>query len=396
LPESHRAQAGIERDVVLIGLVDRVELWSKPAWKAFEADSAADFDSLDRVLSGPERAAPEGLPTGHGRKAEEMLLGVEMSTRDPRSTDFDPAPVHVPVLADELVQLLAGSAQALERGWIVDLTVGAGGHAARLLEALPGAALLGLDQDPEVLAHARERLAPFGPRARVRRSRMSFADDAVYREGIDRVIAVVIDLGVSSLQLDSAERGFSFQQDGPLDMRMDPDRVRTAADVVNRWDESDLADLFYYEGGETRARRVARAIVESRRRAPFRRTLPLAELIERTLGRRGHLHPATRVFQALRRVVNQESEELAAGIEFADRWLVDGGRLAVIAFHSGEDGEVKRALARGAQEGRWKPLTKRPITPTREEIAANPRARSALLRGAERMRLEREAGKTHG
>jgi 16S rRNA (cytosine1402-N4)-methyltransferase len=318
-----------------------------------------------------------------------MLLGVEMSKRDPQGTDFDPTPVHVPVLADELVALLAGSDQ--RTGWIVDLTLGAGGHAARLLAAMPEALLIGLDQDPEVLEHARARLAPFGARARVRRARMSAAGEVLDREGVDRVIAVAIDLGVSSLQLDSAARGFSFQEDGPLDMRMDPDRVRTAADVINRWDESDLADLFYYEGGETRARRVAHAIVQARRRAPFRRTLALAELIENTLPRHGRVHPATRVFQALRRVVNQEAEELTAGLEFADRWLVDGGRLAVLAFHSGEDGEVKRTLARGAEQGRWRLLTKRPLRAGREELAANPRARSALLRAAERVRVERAA-----
>jgi 16S rRNA (cytosine1402-N4)-methyltransferase len=318
-----------------------------------------------------------------------MLLGVEMSKRDPQGTDAEPTPVHVPVLADELVAQLSGSDH--RAGWIVDLTLGAGGHAARLLEALPEASLIGLDQDPEVLEHARARLAPFGARARVRRARMSFAGEALDREGVDRVIAVAIDLGVSSLQLDCAARGFSFQEDGPLDMRMDPDRVRTAADVVNRWDESDLADLFYYEGGETRARRVAHAIVGARRRAPFRRTLALVELIENTLPRHGRVHPATRVFQALRRVVNQEAEELTAGLEFADRWLVDGGRLAVLAFHSGEDGEVKRTLARGVEQGRWRLLTKRPLRAGREELAANPRARSALLRAAERVRVERDA-----
>jgi hypothetical protein len=180
------------------------------------------------------------------------------------------------------------------------------------------------------------------------------------------------------------------QQDGPLDMRMDPDRERTAADVVNRWDEGDLADLLYYEGGETRARKIARAIVESRRRAPFQRTLPLADLIENTVGRRGRTHPATRTFQALRRAVNQEGEELAQALELADRWLVDGGRLGVISFHSGEDGTVKRFLARGAEEGRWRLLTKRPLRAGRPEVLANPRSRSASLRLAERVRLERE------
>ena len=307
---------------------------------------------------------------------------------DPRPSG-DASPVHTPVLAAQVVEHLGDFEAARQGGWILDLTVGAGGHAASLLEAAPEVRLLGTDQDPEVLEHARRRLASFGHRARVRRARMSALEDVLHAEGVDRVVAVLIDLGVSSLQLDSAGRGFSFQEDGPLDMRMDPDRDRTAADVINRWDEGDLADLFYYEGGETRARKVARAIVESRRRAPFRRTLALAELVERALGgRRGRTHPATRVFQALRRAVNQEGEELEAALELAERWLVDGGRLGVLSFHSGEDGAVKRFLARGESEGRWRPLAKRPLRAPRSEVQGNPRARSAALRLAARTRLE--------
>ena len=169
---------------------------------------------------------------------------------------------------------------------------------------------------------------------------------------------------------------------------MNPDQSRTAAEVINTWDETDLADLFYYEGGETRARRIARVIVESRRRTPFQRTLPLADLIENTVGRRGRTHPAPKVFQALRRAVNQEGEELEAALDLADRWLVDRGRLAVISFHSGEDGAVKRFLSRGAEQGRWKILTKRPVRAKHTEVRSNPRARSASLRVAERVRLD--------
>jgi len=227
----------------------------------------------------------------------------------------------------------------------------------------------------------------------VRHARVSMLDRVLHEEGVTRVAAMLLDLGASSLQLDHAARGFSFAVDAPLDMRMDPDRARTAADIVNCWDEADLADLFLYEGGEPRARKVARAIVASRRRAPFLRTLALADLIEHTLGRggsRAHLHPATRVFQALRRAVNEEGDELRSALALAEAWLVDGGRLAVISFHSGEDGAVKRCLAEGARAGRWRLVTRKPLRPGPSEVARNRRARSAVLRCAERTR--RSAG----
>lgn len=294
--------------------------------------------------------------------------------------------VHEPVLAAETIALLGGDRPAELEGWIVDGTLGAGGHSARLLAALPRVQLLGLDQDPEILEHARRALAPFERRVRVRRARFSQLASALEAVGARRVVGVLLDIGASSLQLDSATRGFSFVADGPLDMRMDPERERTAADIINGWDEEDLADLFYYEGGETRSRRIARAIVESRRRAPFQRTLALADVIERALGGSGKTHAATRVFQALRRAVNEEGEELLAGLRAAEEWLVDTGRLAVISFHSGEDGEVKRFLADGASAGHWNVLTRKPITAGREELARNRRSRSAMLRGAARVR----------
>ncbi len=311
-----------------------------------------------------------------------MLRGVEME----RSARARP---HIPVLVNEVVRLLGGESSEALDGWIVDLTLGAGGHASRLLSELPSIRLLGLDQDPDILVHARRALAAHGDRARVRRARMSQVSEVLEAEGIGRVVGFLLDLGVSSLQLDSRERGFSFQEDGPLDMRMDPDRQRTAADIINRWDESDLADLFYYEGGEPKSRRIARAIGEARRNAPFLRTLALAELIERTVPRRGRVHPATRVYLALRRATNQESEELEAALQAAERWLVDGGRLAAIAFHSVESGAVKRFLARGVEQGCWSPLTRKPLKPSRGEVLENPRARSASLRVAERVRLRR-------
>ena len=169
--------------------------------------------------------------------------------------------VHEPVLAAEVVRFLGADSPNELEGWIVDGTLGAGGHSRALLAALPRVQLLGLDQDPEILAHARENLAPFGRRVQVRRARFSQLGAALDAVGARRVVGILLDIGASSLQLDSAGRGFSFHADGPLDMRMDPERERTAADIVNGWDESDLADLFFYEGGETRSRKIARAIV---------------------------------------------------------------------------------------------------------------------------------------
>jgi len=316
------------------------------------------------------------------------MLGVESKRPHREDRPGEPASsVHLPVLATEVTRLLGGTRGQVLEGWIADATLGAGGHAGLLLAAYPGLRLLGFDQDPQILEHARRRLAQFAGRTRIRKGRLSELGEILHREGVSRLVGVLVDLGASSLQFDAPERGFSVLADGPLDMRMDPDRARTAADIVNRWDESDLADLFYYEGGETRSRRIARAIVEGRRRAPFLRTQALASLVERVVGRRGKTHPATKVFQALRRAVNEEGEELRSGLAQAEEWLVDGGRLAVISFHSGEDGEVKRFLARGERELRWRVETRKPIKPSRAEVLANRRARSAVLRVATRTRM---------
>jgi 16S rRNA (cytosine1402-N4)-methyltransferase len=269
-------------------------------------------------------------------------------------------------------------------GWIVDGTLGAAGHSARLLEVLPRANLLGVDQDLEILEHARGTLAPYSDRVRVRHGRMSDLARTISKEQIGQPAAMLFDLGVSSLQLDAARRGFSFMSDGPLDMRMDTERERTAADIVNRWDESDLADLIFYEGGEHGARKVARAIVAARRNAPFMRTAGLADTIARALGGGGRIHPATRTFQALRRAVNEEGDELLRGLTAAEYWLAPGGRLGVITFHSGEDRAVKRFFADGAKAGTWDLVTRRPLGPDATEQRTNRRARSAKLRVAER------------
>lgn len=297
-------------------------------------------------------------------------------------------PVHVPVLPAEVLEgQIAGRERGELVGWFVDGTTGSGAHAEALLEACPRVRLLGIDQDPQALELARERLARFGDRVRLRRARMSELCRVIRKERIGRLAGVLFDIGVCSMHLDRPERGFSFLEDGPLDMRMDPSRERTAADIVNHWDEGDLADLFYYEGDERRARQIARAICESRRRAPFLRTGALAEEIARAVGGvHGKTHPATKSFQALRRAVNEEGEELLAGLEAAEHWLDEGASLSVISFHSGEDRVVKRYFQAGAREGRWELLGKKPSVASSAEVRENRRARSARLRVALRRR----------
>jgi 16S rRNA (cytosine1402-N4)-methyltransferase len=291
---------------------------------------------------------------------------------------------HEPVLLEETMELLAVSAG----GFWVDGTVGLGGHAREILRrSAPDGTLLGLDRDPRALDHARARLAEFGDRARLQQ--------ADYRQlpgllGGRRPRGVLLDLGVSSLQLDDPERGFSFQREGPLDMRMDPGQHTTAADLVNRLPERELADLIYRWGEERGSRRVARSIVWARTRAPLRTTTELAAAVRRALPRRGHgrgrgpgIDPATRTFQALRIAVNAELENLGPFLETVVEGLEEGGRLAVIAFHSLEDREVKQAFRALAGRGH-RLLTKKPLRPGEEEERRNPRSRSARLRGIER------------
>ncbi|TAJ23934.1 MAG: 16S rRNA (cytosine(1402)-N(4))-methyltransferase RsmH [Planctomycetota bacterium] len=302
--------------------------------------------------------------------------------------------VHTPVLVEPVTRLVgecvrASRQQAVPRAgaaWLVDGTLGHAGHATALLDAVAELHVLGVDQDDEILALARARLASYGTRARAERARHSEIAALLAQLELEP-LAFLFDLGASSLQLDRAERGFSFQVDGPLDMRMDRRRTRTAAEVLNTASEHELARLLREEGEEPQAERIARAIVAARRNTPHARTLPLADLVEHVLGgRRGRLHPATRVFQALRRVVNEEADELGAALACAENCLPDGGLLLVISFHSLEDGVVKRFLAGGEAEQRWSVLTRKPIEPDRAEERANPRSRSARLRAALRRR----------
>jgi 16S rRNA (cytosine1402-N4)-methyltransferase len=285
---------------------------------------------------------------------------------------------HEPVLLAEVLELLA----VKPGGFFVDGTVGLGGHAEALLrQSEPDGRLLAVDRDSETLAHATERLSAFGERAR-----FVHADyrevPALLRD--DPADGILLDLGISSVQLDDPDRGFSFQADGPLDMRMDRSHGETAAEVVNRLGEPELADVIYRFGEEKASRRIARAIATARRQSRIRTTGELAEIVRRAAphGRPG-LHPATRTFQAIRIRVNRELEGLGDTIAALALSLKPGGRMAVIAFHSLEDREVKEAF-RGLEREGFRRLTKKPLRPTDAEVRRNPRSRSARLRGLER------------
>ncbi len=291
---------------------------------------------------------------------------------------------HIPVLYQAILTEL----RPHPGGLYLDGTVGAGGHAAGLLErSAPDGRLIGLDRDPAALTVARERLAAFGERVRLIQApytRMAeFAEEA-------SVDGILLDLGLSSLQLGDPARGFSFQTDGPLDMRFGPDTERTAAEIVNEWPLEDLADVLFEYGEERHSRRIARAIGAAR---PVPSTRALAEIVARALPggerQRRSLHPATRTFQALRIAVNEELEAVAQVLPVALRLLRPGGRLAVIAFHSLEDRLVKRffraqAVATSVPAS-LREVTRKPMEPTPDEAAENPRARSAKLRVAEKL-----------
>ena len=284
---------------------------------------------------------------------------------------------HVPVLAEPV--LAAFAALPASGGLLIDCTLGGGGHSALLLAAHPQLRLVGLDQDPSARAAAAGRLAPFGDRALIVAS--NFAD---YRPS-EPAVAVLADLGVSSPQLDGAARGFSFRADGPLDMRMNPERGETAADLIERLEETELANLLYAFGEERLSRRIARKIKQHlAENGPFSGTAALAYLVAGCYpppARRGRIHPATRSFQALRIAVNDELGVLDRLLLQAPDWLVGGGLLAVISFHSLEDRRVKTAFV---GDDRLQRVTRKPLVATEAEAEANPRSRSAKLRIAQR------------
>jgi 16S rRNA (cytosine1402-N4)-methyltransferase len=300
---------------------------------------------------------------------------------------------HVPVLGPEAVEFLKVRAG----GVYIDGTFGGGGYARAILQT-PDCRVIGIDRDARAIAHGADLVEAAQGRLTLTQDRFSQMAHIARELGCDAVDGVVLDLGVSSMQLDDAGRGFSFRLEGPLDMRMGGEGV-SAADVVAKASERDLAAIVATLGEERHARAVARAIVRARRAAPIRTTQALAEIVTQAVrGRPGAIHPATRTFQALRIFVNEELAELAQGLAAAERVLKPGGRLVVVAFHSLEDRIVKSFLAaraRVARGSRHRPdvaapaptfrvLTKRPVVPGAAEIERNPRARSARLRAAER------------
>lgn len=312
---------------------------------------------------------------------------------------------HEPVLLAEVLDLFAPVAAGRAGAILVDCTLGLGGHAAALLERFPAAALVGIDRDGRALELAAERLSPFGARVRLARGRFSELERTLDALGVGRVDGILADLGVSSMQLDTAERGFSFQQDGPLDMRMGGDEegeVMTAREVLESYSEKELQRLLRQYGEELNARQIARAIVECRAERPLETTGQLRRLIEQAkpASRRGRkpIHPATQTFQALRIEVNRELAELGELLDQSVRRLESDGRLVLISYHSLEDRLVKHTL-RDLATGEIEPVTGRPraetqvievltrkvVRPGAEEVARNPRGRSARLRAARRL-----------
>ncbi|MCB1455355.1 MAG: 16S rRNA (cytosine(1402)-N(4))-methyltransferase RsmH [Nitratireductor sp.] len=308
---------------------------------------------------------------------------------------------HVPVMLDEVLAALAPGPGSV----IVDGTFGAGGYSAAIARA--GADVIAIDRDPDAIRNGRAIEAASGGRLVLKEGRFSTLDEIAFACGHEQVDGVVLDIGVSSMQIDEADRGFSFQKDGPLDMRMEQ-AGPSAADVVNRAAQNDLIRIIGILGEEKQASRIARAIVERRTAMPFTRTLDLANLIEKVIGRKPgeRIHPATRTFQALRIFVNGELEELASALCAAERLLDEGGRLVVVTFHSLEDRIVKRFLGERSKSGggsRHMPAAageaptfslpgKAMVAASEAEALANPRARSAKLRMAVRTQVAPRGG----
>ena len=292
---------------------------------------------------------------------------------------------HVPVLAAQVMASFAALEPLLQErggGLLIDCTLGGGGHSALLLEAHPSLRLVGLDQDPTARQAAAERLAPFADRVTIVAT--NFAD----YQPQEPALAVMADLGVSSPQLDVAARGFSFRQDGPLDMRMNPEAGETAAELIERFEETELADLIYAYGEERLSRRIARKIKQHlAEQGPFAGTDALAYLVAGCYApkaRRGRIHPATRTFQALRIAVNDELGVLDRLLQQAPDWLLPGGLMGVISFHSLEDRRVKTAFS---SDERLQRVTRKPETAAEEEQSSNPRSRSAKWRVARKRDL---------
>lgn len=289
--------------------------------------------------------------------------------------------MHLPVLLEEALEFL----NVRPGGVYIDATIGGGGHAEAILQRLEGGKLLGIDRDAEALSRAQESLRAFEENLVLMQGNFAEIDALHAASGLPPADGLLADLGVSSWQLERAERGFSFEREGPLDMRMDQGSPLTADELVNRSRERDLADLIFQLGEERHSRRIARAIVKAR---PIRTTTELAQVVMRSIPSRAgflHLHPATRTFMALRLAVNQELENLKAFLEKALPALAPEGRLVILSFHSLEDRMVKQTFNLWRQEGRAQVLTRKVVRPSEEETRKNPRSRSAKLRAAEKI-----------
>ncbi len=288
--------------------------------------------------------------------------------------------LHTPVLLEAVLEWL----RVRPEGTYVDATVGTGGHAINIARRLGTGRLVGLDRDPQALEIARERLQEFGNRVVLVHAEFSRIAEVAANLKLPPVDGVIADLGISTLELDSPERGFSFRWPAPLDMRMNPDSPLTAAEIVNHWPEKELADLLYLRAEERNSRRIARAIVRAR---PLRDTQHLATVVAGVQKVRGRqkLHPATKTFLALRTAVNREGEELEQFLSWTPATLSSGGRWIVLSYHSLEDRLVKRAFQKLEREKSFQILTKKVHRPGPEEIRDNPRSRSAKMRVAEKL-----------
>ena len=287
---------------------------------------------------------------------------------------------HTPVLLEEVIEWLRIRPEAT----YVDATTGTGGHAIEIVRRLTTGRLVGIDRDPQALAIARERLKPYQEKVVLVHAEFSKIGDVAAEMKLPPLGGVIADLGISSLELDSPERGFSFRWAAPLDMRMNPDTPLTADEIVNYWPENQLADLLYRNAEERNSRRIARSIVRAR---PIRDTEHLATTVAggRKVGGRQKLHPATKTFLALRTAVNREEEELGQFLSRTPATLSPGGRWIILSYHSIEDRLVKHAFQDLARQGSIRVLTKKVITPGTEEIRNNPRSRSAKMRVAEKL-----------
>lgn len=289
---------------------------------------------------------------------------------------------HVPVLLDEVIEYL----DCMEKKVIVDCTIGEGGHAKKILENLGSSGiLLGIDQDQDALVAARKRLASFGERVVLIWDNFTNLEKILREKGIEKIDGILFDLGISSLQLNRRDRGFSFLKEGPLDMRMNKTQKINASGLINKTSYKELQNIIYELGEKRWARRIARAIVRERGKGPVTTTTQLSRIIERAVPYRGRIHPATRAFQALRIKVNRELENLKEILPQAVDSLRKGGRICIVSYHSLEDRIVKNSFKEFARQGRIEILTKKPIISQEEEIRMNPRSRSAKLRVGERI-----------